>query len=142
MVILKVINEGKKAVYRLGHRFDPKEEKEIQVTKKQVLTIKAHRDLKVQIVDEKKEVPEFSGTSESEEMKLEVGGEVLPMEEKAFDPIEFVTSSTVNEVMEKVESGGLSAEKALEIEKENQGRSSLISKLEAVLEGSQEEQGE
>ncbi|MED3648634.1 hypothetical protein P4475_17835 [Halalkalibacterium halodurans] len=140
MVILKVINEGKKAVYRLGHRFDPKEEKEIQVTKKQVLTIKAHRDLKVQIVDEKKEVPEFSGTSE--EMKLEVGGEVLPMEEKAFDPIEFVTSSTVNEVMEKVEGGGLSAEKALEIEKENQGRSSLISKLEAVLEGSQEEQGE
>lgn len=140
MVILKVINEGKKAVYRLGHRFDPKEEKEIQVTKKQVLTIKAHRDLKVQIVDEEKEVPEFSGTSE--EMKLEVGGEVLPMEEKAFDPIEFVTSSTVNEVMEKVEGGGLSAEKALEIEKENQGRSSLISKLEAVLEGSQEEQGE
>lgn len=100
-----VKNTSKRVRSRLGHNFQPKEEKELLVNKRQLLTLQAVRDFEVELAEEPSE-------PEDEYDKLNVQQVIEAVEEGVYTP---------DEVIAKEVSG--------------KNRSSLLDKMEELNDG-------
>lgn len=108
---VRVTNTGKRVRERLGSRFLPNTEQEIEVNSRQYITLKAVKDFKVEIIeDEKKE--ETQDTVSDEEVDY-------------YD-------LNIEEVLKAVEEGVFDVDEAIAREVAGKNRVTLLEKLEEI----------
>lgn len=135
---LKVLNTGKKTRSRLGYNFEPKKEKEIEVSNREYMTVKAVRDFEVEILDNTEK--ESDGTEGSETLNVENDDidHTVPEEEieedTESDSEESINLSdlTVDEAIKAVENGKIGADEAIAQEIQGKNRSTLLDELEGM----------
>lgn len=112
---VKVTNVGRRTRDRLGVKFVPKQEEALSVNNRQLLTLRAVKDFKVEVV-EPEEVPENEGEPEGE-------GESVGQELNYSD-------LNIDEVMKAIEDGKITVDEAIAKEIAGKNRASLLEKLE------------
>lgn len=120
---LKVFNKGTRTRYRLGVGFPPKKEVEIEVSKRDYLTIKAVRDFEVMILEDSKEQ----------------NAQISPGNGPISGDID-LSELNISEVVKLVEEGKMKPEEAIAKEVAGKNRQTLIEKLEKLKE--KEKEGE
>ncbi|WP_373896378.1 hypothetical protein [Virgibacillus sp. CBA3643] len=104
---VKVYNKGKKSRERLGIRFEPKAEREIEVSSKEYITVKAVKDFNVEIIEEEEEKEE-SGEDGKEELQ----------------------ELNIDEFINHVKDNDIDIDEAIAIEVAGKNRSTLLDQLE------------
>jgi len=99
---VKVTNTGRRTRDRLGVQFNPKETVELMVNNRQLLTLRAVKDFKVEVVEP-------------------------PVQEDIN-----YSDLNVNEILKAVEEGKLTVEEAIAEEISGKNRSTLLDKLEEL----------
>lgn len=102
---VKVINTGKRTRERLGYRFDPKQEVELMVNNRQLLTLRAVKDFDVEVVE---------------------------VEDSPDQEVLNYSSLNVEEVLKAVKDGKLTVEEAIAKEIAGKNRTTLLDKLEEL----------
>lgn len=110
MIRVRVKNTGRRTRHRLGVEFPPGEEKTVEVSTREYITIKAVKDFKIMRTENLSSKPENG-------------------EENTFQDL------TIEEAINYVEDEEISVEEAIQLEKEGKNRSTLIEKLEGMKEG-------
>jgi len=108
---VKVTNVGRRTRDRLGIKFVPKQEETLSVNNRQLLTLRAVKDFKVEVIEQ--EVPE-----EPEGEEESVGQELN------------YSDLNMDEVLKAIEDGKITVDKAIAKEVAGKNRTTLLEKLE------------
>lgn len=115
---LKVVNTGNKVRDRLGIRFVPKQEQEIEVSNREYLTVKAVKDLTVTIVEKEGIIPDNNDNNDDKN-----------------DVKETLGSANVEDFISIVVDNDIDIDEAIALEVSGKNRPSLLEKLEALKQG-------
>lgn len=124
---LLVTNKGKTTRYRLGVGFEPNKPKEIEVSKTQVITVKAVRDFEVEFIEE---APKKENVSEEPKEEAE--------ETEDEDFKEELQESNIDDFIDTVIENHIDIDRAIAIETEGKNRVTLIERLEEFKEAKEE----
>lgn len=130
-----VTNNGKRIRDRLGSRFLPNETKEMEVNRRQYLTLKAVKDFTVEIIKEDKKKDDDNNIKSNVDINNQVVTKDEDNEKNTFDDELDYYDLNVEEVLRAVEEGVFDVDEAIAYEVAGKNRVTLLDKLEELKQG-------
>lgn len=127
-----VTNNGKRIRDRLGSRFLPNEKKEMEVNKRQYLTLKAVKDFTVEIIGEDKKKDDDINIKSNVDINNKVVTKGEDNEKNSFDDEVDYYALNVEEVLKAVKEGIFDVDEAIAYEVAGKNRVTLLNKLEEL----------
>lgn len=132
---VRVINRGKRIRDRLGSRFLPNETKEMEVNRRQYLTLKAVKDFTVEIIKEDKKKDDDINIKSNVDINNQVVTKDEDNEKNSFDDELDYYDLNIEEVLRAVEEGVFDVDEAIAYEVAGKNRVTLLDKLEELKQG-------
>lgn len=127
-----VTNNGKRIRDRLGSRFLPNETKEMEVNRRQYLTLKAVKDFTVEIIKEDKKKDDDNNIKSNVDINNKVVTKDEDNEKNRFgDELDYYDLN-IEEVLKAVEEGIFDVDEAIAYEVSGKNRVTLLNKLEEL----------
>ena len=127
-----VTNNGKRIRDRLGSRFLPNETKEMEVNRKQYLTLKAVKDFTVEIIEEDKKKDDNNNIKSNVDINNKVVTKDEDNEKNRFgDELDYYDLN-IEEVLKAVKEGIFDVDEAIAYEVAGKNRVTLLNKLEEL----------
>ena len=127
-----VTNNGKRIRDRLGSRFLPNETKEMEVNRRQLLTLKAVKDFTVEIIKEDKKKDDNNNIKSNVDINNKVVTKDEDNEKNGFgDELDYYDLN-IEEVLKAVEEGIFDVDEAIAYEVAGKNRVTLLNKLEEL----------
>lgn len=130
-----VTNNGKRIRDRLGSRFLPNETKEMEVNRRQYLTLKAVKDFTVEIIKEDKNKDDDINIKSNVDINNQVVTKDEDNEKNTFDDELDYYDLNIEEVLRAVEEGVFDVDEAIAYEVAGKNRVTLLDKLEELKQG-------
>lgn len=127
-----VTNNGKRIRDRLGSRFLPNQTKEMEVNRKQYLTLKAVKDFTVEIIEEDKKKDDNNNIKSNVDINNKVVTKDEDNEKNGFgDELDYYDLN-IEEVLKAVKEGVFDVDEAIAYEVAGKNRVTLLNKLEEL----------
>ena len=127
-----VTNNGKRIRDRLGSRFLPNQTKEMEVNRKQYLTLKAVKDFTVEIIEEDKKKDDNNNIKSNVDINNKVVTKDEDNEKNTFGDELNYYDLNIEEVLKAVKEGIFDVDEAIAYEVAGKNRVTLLNKLEEL----------